>query len=438
MPDPNQNEDQNQTPPLQLTPSDLAELHGIAWQLQSAGDPRAARLWSFIEAQSGGGEADSLPNFTLRQSPPQVTSWREDLENELWGNRAGDDSTTRPDGSGDGSPQPDEAAIQPADHLRPDTAGFLDHLSGIGMHAYVAMRDPDPPQYRDWRKTNFSPDGSGNYVSRQGEAYTNDDLKQIHGVLSRQAGNPIISNRLIGPNFKNADYLVWRNQNFSNDRGAWEDEDGNIYSEPAMQQMFGAKFVTQSNASEQASNVAQATSAATPSSLQPSAMPGVLPGATPLGRIAKLRADDAKPQQLAAVSQEDSAQRASAAQSPSIPAVSAAVDEDPEFSLTIGKSQQLLTDQPAANDWFDQDGRESDLTLTDPVTGAERRRKPSKNYPTENDGVSAEDLANGNYLKSWISPSVARVSGRVGLSHLRRDPFGSKRQSDHHNGWTAI
>lgn len=86
MPDPNQNQDQDQP---QLTPSDLAELHGIAWQLQSAGDPRAAKLWSFIEAQSGGGEADSLPNFTLRQSSPQFTSWQEDLENELWGGNIG-------------------------------------------------------------------------------------------------------------------------------------------------------------------------------------------------------------------------------------------------------------------------------------------------------------------------------------------------------------
>lgn len=45
MADVDQEQDQNEIPDYQLTGDDLSELHGVATQLQSANDPRAAKLW---------------------------------------------------------------------------------------------------------------------------------------------------------------------------------------------------------------------------------------------------------------------------------------------------------------------------------------------------------------------------------------------------------
>lgn len=83
--DQNQSQD-DEDQPYQVTGDDLAELHGLASQLHAAGDPRAARLWDFIAAQSGGGDGPG-PTFRVMQSPLKVTSWLEDLENDLWGNQ---------------------------------------------------------------------------------------------------------------------------------------------------------------------------------------------------------------------------------------------------------------------------------------------------------------------------------------------------------------
>ena len=144
MPDPtlDQNQDQDQQP--QLTLSDLSELHGIARQLAGVGDPRADKIWALLSAQSGDGSAG--PSFTIRQTVPQATSWQDDLDNEIGGSEAADTGSSS------------------------DTADFLDNLSGIGFHAYFAMRAPDLPAYKGWRKGYFVRDGSGNYVSRDGES----------------------------------------------------------------------------------------------------------------------------------------------------------------------------------------------------------------------------------------------------------------------------
>lgn len=145
--------------------------------------------------------------------------------------------------------------------MRPETADFLNNLSGIGAGAFLAMRQADTPEYEDWRDGNFTPDGSGNYVSREGQAYTDDELEGMHGVLSRQAGNPLVSGLFEGPKSPWADYMAWRNQNYLNDNevgGAWEDEDGNLFSEPALQEMFNAKFAGQPDGPEQAEEGAAA------------------------------------------------------------------------------------------------------------------------------------------------------------------------------------
>lgn len=126
--------------------------------------------------------------------------------------------------------------------MQPETAQFLDDLSGIGTPAYLDMTQADIPKFRDWRDANFAPDNSGNYMSREGQAYTNNQLKQMHGVLSQEAGNPLVSQLFNGPKSWLADYMTWRNQNFDNpEGGAWEDEAGTLYSEPALQEMFQAK-----------------------------------------------------------------------------------------------------------------------------------------------------------------------------------------------------
>ena len=125
--------------------------------------------------------------------------------------------------------------------LRPETTDYLNSLAGIGTQAYLAMRDPDLPEYEDWRDSNFASDDSGNYVSREGQSYSDDELQHMHGFLSRQAGNPFVSGLFDGPDSPIADYMVWRNQNFSNDNGPWEDEDGNLYSEQALQRIFADK-----------------------------------------------------------------------------------------------------------------------------------------------------------------------------------------------------
>ena len=91
MPDLDQAQDQDtssEDQPYQVTGDDLAELHGVAAQLHAAGDPRAGKLWDFIAAQSGGGDGPG-PTFRVTESPLQVTSWLEDLENDLWGKSGG-------------------------------------------------------------------------------------------------------------------------------------------------------------------------------------------------------------------------------------------------------------------------------------------------------------------------------------------------------------
>ena len=191
----------------QLTGDDLSELHGIALQLQAAGDPRAEKLWDFIADQSGGGDGRSVGSVRM----------------------------ISPTTSGNAEPSPDS-------DMRPETAEFLHDLSGIGTGAYLAMRQPDPPEYEDWRDQNFAADGSGSYVSQEGQTYSDDKLGMMHGLLSRQAGNPLVSQLFDGPKSPLADYMTWRNQNFDNETGAgWEDEDGNLYSEPALQEMFATK-----------------------------------------------------------------------------------------------------------------------------------------------------------------------------------------------------
>lgn len=146
---------------------------------------------------------------------------------------------------------------QPSDSgLRPETTDYLNSLAGIGTQAYLAMRDPDLSEYEDWRDSNFAPENSGNYLSREGQAYTDDQLEHMHGFLSRQAGNPFVSGLFDGPDSPIADYMVWRNQNFSNDHGAWEDEDGNLYSEKALQRIFADKSAAQFGQGDQADELA--------------------------------------------------------------------------------------------------------------------------------------------------------------------------------------
>ena len=197
----------------QLTGDDLSELHGIALQLQASGDPRAEKLWDFIADQSGGGDGSSVGS--VRMISPTTSG------------------NTEPASNSD---------------MRPETAEFLHDLSGIGTGAYLAMRQPDPPEYEDWRDDNFAGDGSGSYASPEGQTYSDDELGMMHGLLSRQAGNPLVSQLFDGPKSPLADYMTWRNQNFDNQTGSgWEDEDGNLYSEPALQEMFAAKPTAQPN-----------------------------------------------------------------------------------------------------------------------------------------------------------------------------------------------
>ena len=151
--------------------------------------------------------------------------------------------------------------------LRPETTDYLNNLAGIGTQAYLAMRDPDLPEYEDWRDSNFVPEDSGSYVSREGQPYSDDELQHMHGFLSRQAGNPFVSGLFDGPDSPLADYMVWRNQNFSNDNGPWEDEDGNLYSEQALQGMFADKFAAEpddssDDSSEESGQNAQASAPA--------------------------------------------------------------------------------------------------------------------------------------------------------------------------------
>lgn len=113
---PDQDQDSNQQ--LALTGDDLAALHSVARRLQAAGDPRVGKLWAVIEHQSGGGDGTPPPKFTLTQSPLKVTSWLEDLENDLWGDQSQTDdpatnqsnSSSEP-GSNGTTPVPIEGSI---------------------------------------------------------------------------------------------------------------------------------------------------------------------------------------------------------------------------------------------------------------------------------------------------------------------------------------
>ena len=89
---------QDQAEPYQLSGDDLSELHGVAQQMQAAGDPRAERVWNFIDAHSSGYGGEAAKGKVYRQ-PLKVTSWLQDLENTLWGNAT--------NGQSDGSAQAD-------------------------------------------------------------------------------------------------------------------------------------------------------------------------------------------------------------------------------------------------------------------------------------------------------------------------------------------
>lgn len=100
----------------QFTGDDLAELHDVARQLQMAGDPRVARVASFIAAQSGGGGGSSGPNFAIQKTEP-VSSWQQDLENDLWGEavaQVADSDATTEDGNGSeaGASSSDDAGAE--------------------------------------------------------------------------------------------------------------------------------------------------------------------------------------------------------------------------------------------------------------------------------------------------------------------------------------
>lgn len=65
-----------------LTRDELSELHGLALQLQAAGDPRAERVWKVVASQG------TMPGFRVSRSPLKATSWLEDLEKTLSGSRS--------------------------------------------------------------------------------------------------------------------------------------------------------------------------------------------------------------------------------------------------------------------------------------------------------------------------------------------------------------
>jgi hypothetical protein len=158
------------------------------------------------------------------RKPAAVTSWKQDLENDLWGSGG-----AVPGGDGWG--------------VRPETANFLRNLAGIGTGPYLDMRRTEAPVYQQWRDRNFTPVGSGKFVSPGGggQAYTQPELRQMHDLLSRQAGNPMVSRLFNGPKSPVADFMVWRNQNFAANRGTFQDEDGTYYSHPELESMFAAK-----------------------------------------------------------------------------------------------------------------------------------------------------------------------------------------------------
>jgi hypothetical protein len=169
------------------------------------------------------------------RKPAAVTSWKQDLENDLWGSQ-GTAGTGPTAGGYDGR------------GVRPETASFLRDLAGIGTGPYLDMRRPEAPVYQQWRDRNFTPVGSGKFVSpgAGGQAYTQAQLRQMHDLLSRQAGNPMVSRLFNGPKSAVADFMVWRNQNFAANRGTFQDEDGTLYSYPELEKMFADKSQAQS------------------------------------------------------------------------------------------------------------------------------------------------------------------------------------------------
>jgi soluble lytic murein transglycosylase-like protein len=158
------------------------------------------------------------------RKPAAVTSWKQDLENDLWGSGG---AVLGGDGWG----------------VRPETANFLRNLAGIGTGPFLDMRSTEAPVYQQWRDRNFTPVGSGKFVSPGGggQAYTQAELRQMHDLLSRQAGKPMVSRLFNGPKSPVADFMVWRNQNFAANRGTFQDEDGTLYSHPELESMFAAK-----------------------------------------------------------------------------------------------------------------------------------------------------------------------------------------------------
>ena len=141
---------------------------------------------------------------------------------------------------------------------KPETAEFLTNLAGIGFGAYTSMRSAKVPDYETWRDNNFSPaEGKeGIFESNSGAQYSDQQLQQIHGVLSRQAGNPLISSLFRGPKSPAADYMTWRGQNFRPaSQGGWEDPSGRLYTDEGLHQLYDQKssaLTTPTDASIQA------------------------------------------------------------------------------------------------------------------------------------------------------------------------------------------
>lgn len=88
---------------------------------------------------------------------------------------------------------PKTHSTQTSEVTSPEITGFLNDLAGIGAAAYLDMRQADAPEYEDWRDGNFIADGSGGYLGHGGQAYTEDELERIHGLLLQEAWSPQVS-----------------------------------------------------------------------------------------------------------------------------------------------------------------------------------------------------------------------------------------------------
>jgi hypothetical protein len=147
MPDSNQDQD------YQLTGDQLSELHGLASQMQVVNDPRAVKLWNLIAAQSGGADSDVKPQFTVYRAPLKVTTWLEDLENDLWGDQSNASTaqntqiqdSVADDGKSEAAspemPQPSEGAAPVADIETPQASAE----GGVGASPQTVSTEPGAP-----------------------------------------------------------------------------------------------------------------------------------------------------------------------------------------------------------------------------------------------------------------------------------------------------